>query len=94
MNLNNQPIIDEVKNFLDKYIHKDDIILIEYDSYNYDIINKNNSNGINICFSPTTDDINIYIIVNNINLNNNINKNNFIKTSDHIIEYILYNGVS
>jgi hypothetical protein len=90
MNLNNQSIMNDVKNFLNKYIHKDSIILIEYDSDNYDIINKNNTNGINLCFSSDTDDIKIYTITNNIKHFNNINEKNIIKTSNHIIEYILF----
>jgi hypothetical protein len=80
----------DISTFLKNYSNKNDIVLTENNMYYFYVMNKNNINGIQICISPKTSDIEIYNVKNNKKNFNNINENGNIKTSSHIIEYILF----
>jgi len=84
-------IVDDVNTFLTSYTHKDDLQLVQSNSFFFKIMNQTTLSGFQVCVSPRTYNLEIYNYVNNKKNIVNINLDNKIKNSNDVINYLLYN---
>jgi len=80
-------IYENLKGLFNAYRHKDNILVVTQNTYYFKLLDKDTLNGIQVCISPKTMNLEIYLIHKNKKNINNINTNNIIKTSDDIMTY-------
>lgn len=80
-------IYDELAILFKSYKHHPDVYFSVKDSYYFKIFDRNTNNGLQICVSPKTMKLDIYIIKNKKKYIHNINNYNIINNSQDIFNY-------
>jgi len=76
---------NNVKNFIETYAHKNVLLLKTRNTYYFSVLRTDTNNGIQVCISPTTQYLEIYIIRSGKkNIDNWNNHNNYSNYSDII----------
>jgi hypothetical protein len=82
-------INDELSTLFKNYKHRDKLIVFSQKTFYFKIIDKDTLNGIQICISPKTMKLEIYVIKNNKKNIENINTKNIITNANDIFNYFV-----